>query len=82
MVFAQQKGVDLDIVRSVFPYGKIETPKIVRGGLRWHSGIIIPELGDPPPEKEIGAETSDEEDAPVTCNDESFAAVAAVRVGY
>ncbi len=38
--------------------------------------------GDPPPEKEIGAETSDEEDAPVTCNDESFAAVAAVRVGY
>ena len=42
---AQQRGVDLDIVRSVFPYGKIETPKIVRGGLRWHSGIIIPDLG-------------------------------------
>ena len=38
--------------------------------------------GDPPPEKEVGAETSDDEDAPVTCNDESFAAVAAVRVGY
>ncbi|BDA44156.1 hypothetical protein COCOBI_05-3400 [Coccomyxa sp. Obi] len=77
-----QKGVDLVVVRSVFPYGKIEAPKIVRGGLRWHSGIIIPELGDPPPGKEIGAETSDDEDAPVTCNDESFAAVAAVRVGY
>lgn len=40
--------------------------------------------GDPPPEKEVGAETSDDEDkdAPVECNDEAFAAVAAVRVGY
>ncbi len=38
--------------------------------------------GDPDPEKEIGAETSDDEDAPVTCNDESFAAIAAIRIGY
>ncbi|EIE25912.1 hypothetical protein COCSUDRAFT_60922 [Coccomyxa subellipsoidea C-169] len=77
-----QKGVDVDIVKKVFPYGKIDDPKIVKGGLRWHSGIIIPELGDPPPEMEFNAETSDDEDAPVTCNDESLAAVAAVRVGY
>ncbi len=41
---AQQKGVDVDIVKKVFPYGKIDDPKIVKGGLRWHSGIIIPEL--------------------------------------
>ena len=126
--FAQQKGVDVELVRAAFPYGKIDAPKIVRGGMRWHSGIIIPELGkswkrkslsslyldcainllamtgccadycanhmhkvkdvftpfpgDPPPDKEIDAETSDDEDAPVTCNDEAIAAVAAVRVGY
>lgn len=37
----------MDTVKKAFPYGKIETPKVVRGGLRWHSGIIIPELGIP-----------------------------------
>lgn len=44
--------------------------------------MSVPNAGDPPPEKEIDAETSDDEDAPITCNDEAFAAVAAVRVGY
>ncbi len=38
--------------------------------------------GDPPPERKIDADTSDDEDAPITSNDESFAAVAAIRVGY
>ena len=38
--------------------------------------------GDPPPDKVIDAETSDDEDAPITSNDEFIAAVAAVRVGY
>lgn len=38
--------------------------------------------GDPPPDKQIEAETSDDEDAPVTSNDEFIAVVAAVRVGY
>lgn len=32
---------------KTFPYGKIDKPKIVHGGMRWHSGIIIPELGMP-----------------------------------
>ena len=38
--------------------------------------------GDPPPSEQIEADTSDDEDAPITSNDELFAAVAAVRLGY
>ena len=38
--------------------------------------------GDPSPSEHIEAETSDDEDAPITSNDELFAAVAAVRLGY
>jgi hypothetical protein len=35
----------MELLRAAFPYGKIDDPKIVHGGLRWHSGIIVPELG-------------------------------------
>ena len=44
--------------------------------------MVMCSAGDPDPEKEIDAETSNDEDAPVTCNDESLAAIAAIRIGY
>ncbi|CAK0772863.1 hypothetical protein CVIRNUC_004007 [Coccomyxa viridis] len=62
--------------------GKVDEPKVVRGGLRWHSGIIAPKLGDPPPDVQIEAETSDDEDAQLTCHDEMLLAIASIRVGY
>ena len=30
---------------KAFPYGKVEV-KVVGGGLRWHSGIVAPKLGE------------------------------------
>ena len=39
-----QKGVDKERIAKAFPYGKVEV-KIVGGGLRWHSGIVAPKLG-------------------------------------
>ena len=38
--------------------------------------------GDPPPDVQIEAETSDDEDAPLTCHDEMLLAIASIRVGY
>ena len=38
--------------------------------------------GDPSPKEQIEAETSDDEDAEITSNDELMVAVAAIRVGY
>ena len=65
------------------------------GGLRpqrWHlrhAHVLpaMPELqscaaGDPSPKEQIEAESSDDEDAEITSNDELMVAVAAVRVGY
>lgn len=37
--------MDVEAVKKEFIWGKVEPSKIVRGGLRWHSGLIIPELG-------------------------------------
>ncbi|CAL5218651.1 g354 [Coccomyxa viridis] len=62
--------------------GKVDEPKLVGGGLRWHSGIIAPKMGDPPPDAQVDAETSDDEEAPQTCHDEMLLAVASIRVGY
>ena len=39
-----QKGVDKEKVAKSFPYGNVEV-KVVGGGLRWHSGVIVPKLG-------------------------------------
>ena len=39
-----QKGVNKERIAKAFPYGKVEV-KIVGGGLRWHSGIVAPKLG-------------------------------------
>ncbi|CAK0772853.1 hypothetical protein CVIRNUC_004006 [Coccomyxa viridis] len=75
------KGVDKERIAKAFPYGKVEV-KIVGGGLRWHSGIVAPKLGDPSPNEKIEAESSDDEDAKITSNDELIVAVAAVRIGY
>jgi len=75
------KGVDKEKVAKSFPYGNVEV-KVVGGGLRWHSGIIVPKLGDPSPKEQIEAETSDDEEAEITSNDELMVAVAAIRVGY
>ena len=38
--------------------------------------------GDPPPDVQIEAETSDDEDAQLTCHDEMLLAIASIRVGY
>ena len=38
--------------------------------------------GDPSPKEQIEAETSDDEEAEITSNDELMVAVAAIRVGY
>ncbi len=37
--------MDIAAVEKEFIWGKVDPPKIVHGGLRWHSGLIIPELG-------------------------------------
>lgn len=38
--------VDVNEIVSVFPYGRLVVPQIVDGGLRAHSGVALPELGD------------------------------------
>ncbi|KAK9817367.1 hypothetical protein WJX74_005870 [Apatococcus lobatus] len=52
--------VNIEAVKSSFPYGDVEV-KVVPGGLRWHSGVIMPEMGDPSLEAE-DADSSDDED--------------------
>jgi len=74
------KGVDVEAVKKVVPYS-VEV-KVVGGGLRWHSGITVPKLGDPKADAQIDAETSDDEDATITSPDEFQVAVASVRVGF
>lgn len=74
-------GVDVNAVKEVIPYSSVEV-KVVGGGLRWHSGIVVPKLGDPKPDANIEADTSDDEDATITTPDEMQVAVAAVRVGW
>ena len=39
-----QRGVEKERIAKAFPYGKVEV-KVVGGGLRWHSGIVAPKLG-------------------------------------
>lgn len=75
--------VDVETVKKAFPYGNVEI-KVVHGGLRWHSGIILPGMGDPPVEAE-DADSSDDEDqlaGKVFAKDDMITAVAAVRIGY
>ena len=75
--------VDVEEVKKAFPYGNVDV-KVVPGGLRWHSGIIMPELGDPAQEDEE-VDSSDDEDqlaGQVFAKDEIIVASAAVRVGY
>ncbi len=75
--------VDVEEIKKAFPYGNVEI-KIVHGGLRWHSGIILPGMGDPPVEAE-DADSSDDDDqlaGKVFAKDDMITAIAAVRIGF
>nr|AFK40043.1 unknown [Lotus japonicus] len=41
-----QKSLDIEKVKSVFPYGKILNVDIVDGGLIYSSGVHVEEMGD------------------------------------
>ncbi|XP_047330033.1 uncharacterized protein LOC124933642 [Impatiens glandulifera] len=41
-----QEFLDIDKVKSVFPYGKIENIEVVDGGLICSSGVQVEEMGD------------------------------------
>ena len=43
---APAEQVDLSAVAAVFPYGQLLPIQIEQGGLRAHSGIALPEMGD------------------------------------
>ena len=75
--------MDVEEVKKAFPYGNVEI-KVVHGGLRWHSGVILPGMGDPSLEAE-DADSSDDEDqlaGKVFAKDDVIVATAAVRVGF
>ena len=63
--------------------GKAEI-KVVHGGMRWHSGLILPGMGDPRVEVEDAASSDDEDQlaGKVFAKDDIIIAVAAVRVGF
>lgn len=75
------KGVDVDALKKIVPYSSVDV-KVVGGGMRWHSGIAVPKLGDPAADAEIDAETSDDECASITSPDEFQVAIASVRIGF
>ncbi|CAK8577601.1 unnamed protein product [Lathyrus sativus] len=41
-----QQSLDIDKVKSVFPYGKILKVEVVDGGLICSSGVLVEEMGD------------------------------------
>nr|XP_027191957.1 uncharacterized protein LOC101503760 isoform X2 [Cicer arietinum] len=41
-----QKSLDIEKVKSVFPYGKILNVEVVDGGLLCSSGVLVEEMGD------------------------------------
>ncbi|KAL5054129.1 hypothetical protein RYX36_034811 [Vicia faba] len=41
-----QQSLDIDKVKSVFPYGKILNVEVVDGGLICSSGVLVEEMGD------------------------------------
>ena len=76
--------VDIEEVKKAFTYGKDVEIKVVHGGLRWHSGLILPGMGDPPIDAK-DVDSSDDEDqlaGKVFAKDDIISAVAAVRIGY
>ncbi len=75
--------VDVEEVKKAFNFGNVEI-KLVHGGLRWHSGLVLPGMGDPPVEAE-DVDSSDDEDqlaGKVFAKDDIICAVAAVRIGF
>lgn len=85
------ESVDTERLRSAIIFAKKENVeiKVVPGGLRWHSGVVFPELGDAAKEdgKPVDAnyDSSDDEDELAgvrTAKDDVFAAIASVRIGY
>ncbi|KAI3888904.1 hypothetical protein MKX03_001762 [Papaver bracteatum] len=43
---AVQQFLDIERVKSVFPYGKILSVNVVDGGLIFSSGVLVEEMGD------------------------------------
>ncbi|MCH90472.1 3R-hydroxymyristoyl- dehydratase-hydroxymyristoyl ACP dehydrase, partial [Trifolium medium] len=41
-----QQSLDIEKVKSVFPYGKILNVEVVDGGLICSSGVLVEEMGD------------------------------------
>ncbi|AES90310.1 uncharacterized protein [Medicago truncatula] len=41
-----QQALDIEKVKSVFPYGKILNVEVVDGGLICSSGVLVEEMGD------------------------------------
>eukprot|EP00891_Asterochloris_glomerata_P001338 jgi/Astpho2/1338/Aster-x0999 len=66
-------------------YGKVSV-KVVRGGLRSHTCLVLPQAGDPARPEEVVGDTSgsemEEEPAGKRARDEAFVANVAIRVGY
>lgn len=41
-----QQSLDIERVKTVFPYGKIQDVEVVDGGLICSSGVLVEEMGD------------------------------------
>ncbi|KAK9805963.1 hypothetical protein WJX73_009198 [Symbiochloris irregularis] len=85
------ESVDKEELRAAVIFAKPENVeiKVVPGGLRWHSGVVLPKLGDAakhdgkPVDEEYDSSDDEDELAGVnTAKDDVFAAIAAVRVGF
>ncbi|KAJ8562215.1 hypothetical protein K7X08_011506 [Anisodus acutangulus] len=78
-----QPSLDLEKVKSVFPYGRIENVEVVDGGLICSSGVKVEEMGDINDDcyivnAAVGVEVEEMGDI----NDDCYIVNAAVFVGY